>query len=150
MVTIRKGTPDDAPAMVEFQIRMAWETERITLDRNTVTAGVRAVFEDPRKGTYWVAERDGGLVGSLLALPEWSDWRNGTVLWIHSLYVVPEARRQGVFSLLYGTLKRHVDSSPDLKGLRLYVEKQNRVARTVYESLGMTDEHYQLYEWLKE
>ncbi len=150
MITIRRGRPDDLEHIVWFQITMALETEGLELDRETVTRGVRAVFEDPSKGEYWIAEQEGRPVGGLLTIPEWSDWRNGTVPWIHSVYVVPRARGQGVFKKLYVNLKTFVEASPELKGLRLYVDKQNLRAQRIYGKLGMSNEHYQLYEWLKE
>lgn len=149
MVSVRQGRPDDVELIVSFQLSMSMETEDLRLDRETVTRGVQAVFDDPSRGTYWIAERAGRPVGGLLTVPEWSDWRNGTVLWIHSLYVVPEARRQGVFRALYTALKERVEALPELKGLRLYVDRRNAQAQAVYERLGMTDEHYTLYEWLK-
>jgi GNAT superfamily N-acetyltransferase len=148
-VQVRPARREDASTLVEFQLRLAEESEGMTLDRPTVGRGVRAVFDDPTKGRYWVAEADGRAVGCLLAVPEWSDWRCATVLWIHSLYVLPEARRQGVFKALYGHLKRQVEESPDLTGLRLYVDKANQAAQQVYQALGMTREHYHLYEWMK-
>ncbi len=149
MVEIRKGERHDLGRIVEFQMRMAEETEGFKLDREVVIEGVRGVFEEPTRGTYWVAEQDGEILGVCLAIPEWSDWRNGTVLWIHSLYVVPEARGHGVFKKLYGYLKKQVEESPGLMGLRLYVDKKNRLAQGVYERLGMSKDHYELYEWLK-
>jgi len=148
-VRVRDARPDDAATVADFQIRMARESEGMALDPPTVDAGVRAVFADPTKGRYLVAEHDGRVVGCTLTVPEWSDWRNATVLWIHSLYVVPEARRRGAFRALYVHLKRIVEQSPDLAGLRLYVDKTNRVAQQVYDAMGMTCEHYDLYEWLK-
>ena len=150
MIRVRKGRRDDVSTIVGFQLRMALETEGIHLDRATVRRGVRAVFDDPTKGCYWVAEEDGRLVGVVLVLPEWSDWRNGAVLWIHSVYVVPEARRRGVFKALYRHLERRVKRSPRLKGLRLFVDKGNRRAQKVYQTLGMSKDHYYLYEWLNE
>ena len=149
MTVIRRGRPEDLETIVSFQLEMALETEDLALDRGTVTRGVRAVFEDPSKGEYWVAEREGRVVGGLLTVPEWSDWRNGTVLWIHSLYVVPEFRRQGVFRKLYAALRARVEASSELKGLRLYVDRRNGRARRIYEGFGMDGGHYQLYEWLK-
>lgn len=146
---IRPAVPAEAPLLVDFQLRMALETEDLELDRPTVEAGVAAVFRDPAKGTYWVAEMDGDVVGGLLTWPEWSDWRNGTVWWIASLYVVPEARGRGVYRRLWDHLKAEVSASPDLMGLRLYVDKRNGRARKVYEALGMSAEHYELCEWLK-
>ena len=149
MVQIRQASPGDADTLVEFQIRMAEETEGLFLDRPTVTRGVQAVFGDPAKGSYWVAEEAGRIVGALLTMPEWSDWRNATVLWIHSVYVPPEARHRGVFKALYLHLKALVVKSADLAGLRLYVDKGNQIAQGVYTDLGMTKDHYDLYEWLR-
>jgi GNAT superfamily N-acetyltransferase len=149
MVEIRKGERRDSGRIVEFQVRMAEETEGFKLDREVVIEGVRGVFEEPSRGTYWVAEQDGEISGVCLAIPEWSDWRNGMVLWIHSLYVVPEARGRGIFKKLYEHLKEQVEESEELVGLRLYVDKKNRLAQEVYERLGMSKDHYELYEWLK-
>ena len=149
MTVVRPGRIADADTIVDFQIRMAAETEQLVLDRDRVGKGVKAVFEDPAKGAYWVAEQAGRVVGGLLTVPEWSDWRNGTVLWIHSLYVIPEARGQGVFRALYATLREQVEASGDLCGLRLYVDRGNDRAQSVYEALGMDGEHYRVYEWMK-
>ena len=128
---------------------MAAESESMDLDPETVERGVRAVFEDPAKGRYWVAEEDGRLLGVLLTVPEWSDWRALTVVWVHSVYVVPERRREGIFRALYAHLHEQVERSPDLVGLRLYVDQRNERGQRVYEALGMTRERYHLYEWLK-
>ena len=149
MIEIRKGKLSDLERIVELQLRMARETEGLGLDRDVVSRGVQGVFQEPARGTYWVAGEKGEILGMLLAIPEWSDWRNGTVLWIHSLYVIDQARRRGVFKKLYLNLKRQVEQSPDLMGLRLYVDKTNKPAQKVYERLGMSKEHYELYEWLK-
>jgi GNAT superfamily N-acetyltransferase len=128
---------------------MAVETEDLALDPGTVGAGVRAVFDDPGKGEYWVAEEDGAVVGCLLLTPEWSDWRNGRVLWIQSVYVVPGARGRGVFRHLYDAVRRRVEADLSLMGLRLYVDRRNTAAQRVYEAVGMSQEHYVLFEWLR-
>lgn len=146
---IRPGRREDAADIVDFQIRMAEETEAIALDRPTVEKGVQAVFEDPRKGAYWIAEADGETVGCLLTVTEWSDWRNATVLWIHSVYVVPAARRRGVFRLMYQTLKKRVEASSEVQGLRLYVATENVAAQETYRVMGMDDNRYHMFEWMK-
>ena len=148
-IKIRPGLLFDIQIIAEFQIRMAFETEQMKLDPPTVEKGVSAVFDDPSKGKYWLAEVDGNVVASLLAIPEWSDWRNGTVLWIHSVYVPVAYRKKGVFKKLYSHLKTMVETSPELRGLRLYVDKSNTAAQDVYNSLGMSGEHYYLFEWMK-
>jgi GNAT superfamily N-acetyltransferase len=149
VIRIRPAREADAETIVDFQIRMARETEDLHLDAATASEGVRAVFAEPARGRYWLAEVDGQVAACLLTVPEWSDWRNGTVLWIHSLYVRPEFRRRGIFARLYGHLREMVEADTALKGLRLYVDRTNAAARKAYEAMGMDGEHYQTYEWLK-
>ncbi|MHC4085707.1 MAG: GNAT family N-acetyltransferase [Planctomycetota bacterium] len=149
MIEIRRAKLSDSERIVGLQLKMAQETEGLELNRDVVSKGVCGVFQEPARGTYWVAEEKGEIIAVLLAIPEWSDWRNGTVLWIHSLYVVSEARGRGVFKKLYLNLKKQVEQSPKLVGLRLYVDKQNKSAKKIYEKLGMSRDHYELYEWLK-
>jgi ribosomal protein S18 acetylase RimI-like enzyme len=149
MITVRLAIESDAPRIVAFQMDMAWESEALDLDLLTLEQGVAGVFKDTSRGTYWVAEDDGVLAGMLLTVPEWSDWRNATVLWVHSVYVTPQTRRQGVYRALYDHLHAMVEASPNLAGLRLYVDKGNTAAQHAYQALGMTSDHYHLYEWLK-
>jgi predicted GNAT family acetyltransferase len=148
-ILVRTATAADAATIVRFQQAMAFETEELRLEEGRVTAGVARVLSDPTKGRYYVAENDGTVVGMLLTIPEWSDWRNGTVIWIHSVYVRPEHRRTGVFGRLFAHIKAEVVASPELCGLRLYVEKRNTQAQAVYQRLGMKSDHYELFEWLK-
>ncbi len=146
-IKIRPGLLFDAQTIVNFQLTMAMETENLKLDLATVTAGVQAIFDNPERGKYFVAELDGKVVASLLIIPEWSDWRNGFVWWIHSVYVEPKLRGQKIFSQMYEFIKAKTTSEGS-RGLRLYVEKTNLKAQRVYQNLGMTKEHYELYEWL--
>jgi GNAT superfamily N-acetyltransferase len=149
-IAVRRARPEDAATLIDFQHRMARETEEIQLDSGTLSRGVTGVFAEPSRGTYWIAEEAGTIVGALLVTHEWSDWRNGTVWWIQSVYVLPERRGEGVFRRLYEHLRGAVETSPDVKGLRLYVDRRNQAAQRVYERLGMTKEHYELFEWLKD
>ena len=147
---IRQANKTDSTPIVEFQLAMALETEQLELDEPTVVKGVAAVVADPSKGIYYVAEVNGHVVGSLLTTFEWSDWRNGTVLWIQSVYVRPEFRKRSVFSALYKHIREMVAANTKLRGIRLYADKTNTSAHDVYEHLGMSAEHYQMFEWMKE
>lgn len=146
---VRKAKSEDLNSILEFQLAMAKETEGIDLEYKIVKKGVAAVLEDSSKGNYYLAEKNGKVIGSLLTTFEWSDWRNGTVLWIQSVYVVPEFRRKGVYSKLYGHVKNLVLENSDLKGIRLYADKTNDGAHKVYQKLGMSPDHYITFEWLK-
>ena len=118
----------------------------VELDRSVLGRGVGAVLEDPGKGSYWVVEREGRVLGGLLVTLEWSDWRNGCFWWIQSVYVVPGYRRRGVFRALYDHVLARAQSDSAVCGLRLYVERDNVVARNTYSELGMVETPYAMYE----
>lgn len=149
MISIREATLSDISAITGFQIKMAMETESLVLDHNIVSKGVAAVFADNKLGKYYVAVSNKEVCASLLITPEWSDWRNSHVLWIQSVYVIPEFREKGVFKKMFEHLKDMVLRSENISGLRLYVDKSNKKARHVYWTLGMDGEHYELFEWMK-
>ena len=145
----RDATPADAAEIVEFQIAMARETEDFALDRAICTKGVQAVFADRSLGRYFVAGADSQLAASLMITPEWSDWRNGVVWWIQSVYVRPEYRRRGVYARLYDHVKQIAERDKSVRGIRLYVDRRNTSAQEVYRRMGMNGEHYQVFEWMK-
>jgi predicted GNAT family acetyltransferase len=146
---VRIAKNEDINSILDFQLAMAKETETIDLDPETVFKGVSAVIEDRNKGCYYLAETDGKIIGSLLTTYEWSDWRNGTVIWIQSVYVIPGYRRRGVYSKLYSHVKQMVLDDKNLKGIRLYADKMNHSAQKAYKKLGMNADHYITFEWLK-
>jgi len=150
MVNIREAKPEDHNTIVRFQLEMAKETEGVVLQKPIVDLGVQAVFNEKSKGQYYVAESNGQVIGSLLTTYEWSDWRNGQILWIQSVYVEKGYRRKGVFRMMYEYVKSQVsDGSSNFRGIRLYVDKTNVAAINVYKSLGMNNDHYDTFEWMK-
>ena len=146
---VRKATTKDINSIVDFQLKMASETEGIELNKITVLKGVTAVINDTNKGQYYVTEINNRIVASLLTTYEWSDWRNGTILWIQSVYVLNEYRRKGVYRNMYSHIKQLVMDNPDLNGIRLYADKSNLTAHKTYQELGMSPDHYITFEWLK-
>ncbi len=145
-VSIRDATLADAGTIAEYNTRLALESEGIKLAPEVVGPGVEAMLADRTRGRYWVAEADGNVVGQIMVTYEWSDWRNGTIWWIQSVYVHGDYRRGGVFSALY----RHVESlarrDPGVCGIRLYVERENARAQKTYASLGMAMTDYQVMQ----
>ncbi len=146
---IREATHSDIPSIIDFQLKMALETENLTLAIATLTQGVHKLFKDPTKGRYYVAEENKQVVGCLMTTYEWSDWRCGTVLWIQSVYIDANYRGKGVYKKLYDHIQQMVLADLELRGIRLYVDKTNQTAQSVYQKLGMNGEHYQMYEWMK-
>jgi GNAT superfamily N-acetyltransferase len=144
--TIRRALPQDADAIAAFNRAMAWETEEKNLAPDVVAAGVRGLLAHPEFGFYLVAEEAGEVVGALLVTMEWSDWRDGLFWWIQSVYVRPTWRRRGVFRRLYGEVRRAALADPAIRGLRLYVDRDNAAARQTYATLGMVATNYAVYE----
>jgi ribosomal protein S18 acetylase RimI-like enzyme len=135
---IRDGVPADAPTLVEFNARMALETEGKTLDRATLTRGVERVLRDRTLGRYFVVDGpDGSVVGCLMVTLEWSDWRDGHFWWIQSVYVRDDVRGRGVYSSLHRHVVEEATRAGNVVGVRLYVEPHNARAQRTYEKLGM-------------
>jgi len=143
---IRDAVATDVAFLADCNAAMALETEHKELGRDVLERGIAAVFERPERGFYLVAERNGERLGCLLVTFEWSDWRNGNWWWLQSVYVVPPARRGGVFRALHDEVWRRLRLRPDAVGLRLYVERDNQRAQATYASLGMVETAYRLFE----
>ena len=151
---IRPARPEDRDLIVRFNRAMARETEGRDLEEATIVAGVEALLADPSKGRYFLAEgaevsgQSGGhaeVAGQLMVTPEWSDWRNGPVWWIQSVYVAPAHRRRGVYRLLHEHV-REAGRAEGVVGLRLYVDRDNGTAQDTYGVLGMNESRYSMYE----
>ncbi len=144
-VTVRSAAAGDVETLANFNIRLASETESHDLDAPTVLAGVAAAVADERKGRYFVADINGEIVGCLMITLEWSDWRNGDLWWIQSVYVKSAHRGRGVFRALHAEA-RNAARAAGARGLRLYVERDNETAIATYKKLGMSDAGYFLME----
>jgi ribosomal protein S18 acetylase RimI-like enzyme len=142
-IQVRFATPDDAAVIADFNIAMAKETESIELDHGTVHAGVIKGIND--SALYFVAESAGRIVGCCMVTREWSDWRNGDIWWLQSVYVHPDFRRAGVFRAMYQHVERAAVAD-EVVMLRLYVEQDNHRAQRTYQAMGMSLAHYLVME----
>ena len=145
---IRLATSADAAVLVEFNAAMALETEGKNLLPEVIGAGVRGLLDNPVAGFYVLAETE-RVLAALMITKEWSDWRNGSFWWIQSVYVRPEARRQGVYRRLYRHVQEMAAKDPQVCGFRLYVERENSAAQAAYAALGMKETRYFVFEDLK-
>ncbi len=148
-MNIQIATLSDADNIAQFQLQMAQETESLTLDLATVTEGVRQKIQNKDTGTYFVAlDPAAGTVACILIQYEWSDWRNGQWIWLHSAYVKREHRGKGIFKQLLQFALEYFQANHKerLLGIRLYVEKDNVRAQKTYSNLGMNETHYLIYE----
>ena len=144
-LSVRQAVPEDRDRIVLFNQAMARETEGRELDRRTLTAGVSAILGDPGLGRYFVAEAEGEVVGQVMITTEWSDWRNGRIWWLQSVYVSKRRRRLGIYRRLHEHV-RQAALAEKVIGLRLYVERDNDPAQNTYRSLGMEMSSYLLMQ----
>jgi len=145
-ISIRPAWMEDVAVIVDFNRQLAQETEGLLLDEGRVRPGVEAVLADAGRGRYFVCELAGDVVGQIGLTYEWSDWRNGNFWWIQSVYVLPQARRAGVFRALYHHVEAMALEDPGCTGLRLYVEPENQRAIDTYKALGLSDAPYRMLE----
>lgn len=145
-VVIRAASSNDIAVISEFNCCLAMETENKTLDRKTVVEGVRRGLQLGDEVQYFVAEAESVVIGQIMITREWSDWRNGWMIWLQSVYVVSEKRGAGVFRLL---LERSIELARlrcNPVCVRLYVEHENEIAMTTYRRLGFQDSGYLVME----
>ncbi len=149
-LNIRRAKPEDAVIIASFSAAMALETEGRRLDLDRLYSGTIALLESPDRGFFMVAELeqadDRQLLGQLMITYEWSDWRNGAFWWIQSVYVDPVWRRQSVFRRMHETVMATAKTSPNVCGVRLYVEENNSTAQAVYRKVGLTPSSYAIFE----
>lgn len=145
-IRIRQATRADQPIIAGFNSSLAEETEGKVLNPALIGSGVTAILADSTKGRYWLAFIGGEVAGQIMVTYEWSDWRNGMLWWIQSVYVPTEFRRKGVFSAMYQHVESMVKDDQDACGIRLYVEKSNLRAQDTYRNHGMTEPGYLVME----
>lgn len=143
---LRHASVADLAFLVDSNAAMALETEGKTLDCKVLERGVLGVFERPERGFYLIAERESQSLGCLLITYEWSDWRDGDWWWLQSVYILPSARRSGVFRAMYADVARRAAAAANVVGLRLYVDAENARAQDTYTALGMVHARYELFE----
>lgn len=149
-LTVRLARPDDAATIASFSAAMALETENRRLDVDRLRNGTVALLDSPERGFFMVAEleQEGRrlLLGQLMITYEWSDWRNGVFWWIQSVYVDQAWRRQHVFRRMHETVMARAKTSPNVCGVRLYVEENNGTAQAAYRRVGLTPSSYAIFE----
>ncbi len=152
-------TEEEAAQIAQFQVDMAMESENLALDPGIVMRGVLMAMEDPMgKGRYYLVRTSetytveeglilpaGTVAGSLFVTREWSDWHGEWYWWVQSVYVRPTFRRMGAYKALYANVVEEAKRA-NIHEIRLYVDRDNVRAQKTYQSQGMKESHYLLYE----
>ena len=142
--SVRGATLEDLETLVSFTLAEAWEAEGIEGSAERVRDGVKTGLKDPAVAAYWVLEgRDEGIVGSISAVTEWSDWNAGYYWWIQSLFIEPQFRGRDLMTLLIDAVREQARREKAL-ALRLYVHQDNERAIRAYQRQGFTEAPYQI------
>ena len=144
-ICIREAHTDDLSILVENNLALAKETESLNLDKDVLGKGIEQALSR-KECHYFVAVISGKIVGQTMITYEWSDWRNGVIWWMQSVYVYPEYRKQGVFRTLFKHIENLARTDSQVKALRLYVMQNNNIGQRTYHSLGMNDSGYIVFE----
>ena len=144
-INIREANSNDLLILVNNNQALAQETEALELNKNILREGIKQALKR-RECHYFVAMMDGNVVGQSMITYEWSDWRNGIIWWIQSVYVHPNYRKQGVFRSLFLHIENLARSNPQVKAIRLYVMSNNNTGQSTYKKLGMDDSGYIVFE----
>lgn len=145
-IVVRDANADDASRIAEYNRLLALESEGKALDMATLNAGVRRGLSHPALCRYFIAMADGRPVGTTMVTYELTDWRDGVLWWLQSVYVEPEFRRHGVFRAIYTYIEAQARRHGEVRGIRLYVHRENQRAMHTYESVGMEKADYVVYE----
>ena len=146
---VRDATPNDVEFLFNFNQALALETENRHIPDNTLRAGISKAIEHGNRLKYWVAcevERPDNPIGQIAVSYEWSDWRNGWIWWLQSVYVSADWRQKGVFRALLNQVRASAETAGDVIGLRLYVEHENAPARATYSRMGFEQAGYEVLE----
>ena len=146
-VVVRDATADDAESIVDFNYRLAAESERKILDREVLSRGVGRGFDHPGLCRYFIAEVDGEPAGMTMLTYELTDWKDGVIWWLQSVFVRPRFRKSGVFRAIFAHIKTLAQTDPDARALALYVKRYNQRAIEVYTAVGMNDGNYHVMEY---
>ncbi len=142
---IRYANFDDAEKITKNNVLLAIESEKLTIEYKTVSAGVKALLSDQTKGFYLVAKEDNIIFGQMMITFEWSDWHNKNVWWLQSVYIDKSWRRKGVFTQLFEAIKKTARKN-NVDVLRLYVYNSNSGAKQTYMASGMQEKAYSIYQ----
>lgn len=133
--------------LVDSAWEMAFDSEGLDLDRETLSKAIERVYNTPEYGYYNLVKltKEGHweCIGSNLITYEFNISTNRITHWIQSLYVKKEFRRQGVFSkflLPFNETQlitsKSIGVEVDSKVIKLYMDNHNQTAEAAYYKNG--------------
>ena len=104
-VTVREGTPDDAPAIAALLAALMVDHGLAPLSPERLAGAVRQVMQLPA-AWYLVADDGGELVGTLQLNQRYSTWETAPYGYVEDFCVAPSRRGEGIGRLLLAHVER--------------------------------------------
>lgn len=145
IISIVDATDEHALDILQCQMKLANETESLSLDIETLEESIISIIDDSNKGQYIIAQKGNHTVGCLMITKEWSSWYNEWVIWIKNIYVLPEHRKHGVFSFLYTNVKEKARSI-NCRNIRICFRNNKKTNSVILEKIGMKEISDTIYE----
>ncbi|MGB9757771.1 MAG: GNAT family N-acetyltransferase [Candidatus Bipolaricaulaceae bacterium] len=137
-VTIRRGTLEDIPALVDLLMRAYQGLEEYGEESPEEARHYLKWLRRTCKEGFLVAEANGCPVGFIAACPDWKDWELGHVLEIHEIAVAPEWQGKGVGKALLEEVYA-LGQRWGMNLAALWVGEKNYKARDWYTKLGFKE-----------
>jgi len=135
-VKVRRAKIEDVTFFAEFAAKLALETEGKVCDTAQMARVTSLEFQYPERTSFWIASYQGEDVGSMFLTTEYNIVKNRYYLWFQTVYIHSEFRGKKIFNEMFKCAESYAKSL-GYNGLKLFVERENKVARAVYQKKGL-------------
>ena len=124
--------------IIDMIMNLAEESENKKLDRELIYQSVSELINTPNFGFYQISSLGDVICGMNLVTYEYNIESSKKVIWLQTVYVNKEHRSKGVFKGLLRKLCEITKSTNDNfhNTLKLYMERDNKIAHQVYLKSG--------------
>ncbi len=134
-----RGATDADSSAVAVLVERYWAFEHIEgFESQRVVSLLTEILATPEHGAMWVAEKEGQLIGYLLAVYLWSLEYGGMMAQIDEFFILPEIRSGGVGTGLLRYAEAEMTSS-GLVHLELQLAVTNIRGRIFYRHHGFQE-----------
>lgn len=143
MIKIRFATKDDLQEMIGLYVD---NNPKYGSDKERLKEGLSALLDDPNKGNEIVAVSEGEIIGRIHIAKEWSVYRNAEFWMFENVYVSPNWRRKGIYTLMHEWIYSRAKADSNCCGLRFWALEDNLPARNAYHKMQMEGQIVELFE----
>ena len=143
MIRIRFAGKDDLQEMIKLYVD---NNPEYASDQKRLKAGLSALLDDSNKGHEVVAISDGEIIGRINIAKEWSVYRNSNFWMFENVYVSPNWRRKGVYTIMHEWIYSRAKTDSTCCGLRFWAFEDNQPARNAYHKMRMEGQIVELFE----